>query len=260
MRSWRRCRATMQAAQVPEICVHIDYDTMLHGLHERSLCETADGIPLPPATVRRLACEAAIVPITLNSAGEVLDCGRDVRVANRPSGGRYGRCTAPAPTPTATSRSTAATSTTSSPGSTTDRTDLGNLLPLCGRHHHLVHEGHWRLTLDKHRVVTIHRPDGTRHFHGTTINRTRRARPDVKRTAREPGRRRSAPDVDLDHRGQRSRSWRDQRSARERTKRSRLPRSADRCGVADETVRSRGLGNCRAAFGDGSPGRRWDEC
>ena len=64
--------------RVPEICVHVDYDTMLHGLHEHSLCETADGIPLPPETVRRLACEAAIVPIVLNCAGEVLDCGREV--------------------------------------------------------------------------------------------------------------------------------------------------------------------------------------
>ena len=68
---------------MPEICVHIDYDTMLNGLHELSVCETADGIPLPPETVRRLACEAAIVPIVLNGAGEALDCGREQRVANR---------------------------------------------------------------------------------------------------------------------------------------------------------------------------------
>jgi hypothetical protein len=33
--------------------------------------------------VRRLACEAAIVPIVLNTTGEVLDCGREHRVANR---------------------------------------------------------------------------------------------------------------------------------------------------------------------------------
>ena len=58
--------------RVPEICVHVDYDTMLNGLHERSVCETADGIPLPPETVRRLACEAAIVPIVLNGTGEVV--------------------------------------------------------------------------------------------------------------------------------------------------------------------------------------------
>ena len=26
--------------RVPEICVHVDYDTMLNGLHEQSVCET----------------------------------------------------------------------------------------------------------------------------------------------------------------------------------------------------------------------------
>jgi hypothetical protein len=69
--------------RAPEICVHVDYDTMLYGLRQHSLCETSDGIPLPPETVRRLACEAAIVPIVLNTNGEVLDCGRERRVANR---------------------------------------------------------------------------------------------------------------------------------------------------------------------------------
>jgi hypothetical protein len=84
---------------------------------------------------------------------------------------RCGRCTAPAATPAATSPSTAATSTTSSPGSATDRPIWTICSPLCSRHHHLVHEGRWRLTLGKHRVITIHRPDGIQHFHGTTINR-----------------------------------------------------------------------------------------
>ena len=159
--------------RVPEICVHIDHDTMLNGLHEHSLCETADGTPLPPETVRRLACEAAIVPIVLNSNGEVLDCGREHRVANR-----------------AQRRALRAMYRTCGyPGCDTvfercdihhviewirhGTTDLDNLLPLCSRHHHLVHEGRWRLTLDKHRVITIHRPDGTQHFHGTTTNRGR---------------------------------------------------------------------------------------
>jgi hypothetical protein len=45
---------------------------------------------------------------------------------------------------------------------------------LCSKHHHLVREGRWRLTLDQHRVVTMHRPDGKRHFRGSTINRTGR--------------------------------------------------------------------------------------
>jgi hypothetical protein len=158
--------------RVPEICVHIDYDTMLHGLHQHSVCETADGISLPPETVRRLACEAAIVPIVLNTTGEVLECGREQRVANRAQRralrAMYRTCGYPGCDVVFDRCHIHHVIEWIHNGST----DLDNMLPLCSRHHHLVHEGRWRLTLDPHRVVTIHRPDGTRHFHGTTINRT----------------------------------------------------------------------------------------
>ena len=39
-------------------------------------------------------------------------------------------------------------------------TDLCNLLPLCVRHHHLVHEGGWQLTLAPDRSLTIRQPHG----------------------------------------------------------------------------------------------------
>jgi predicted restriction endonuclease len=39
-------------------------------------------------------------------------------------------------------------------------TDLGNLLPLCSKHHHLAHEGGWLLTLGPNRELTITLPDG----------------------------------------------------------------------------------------------------
>ncbi len=165
--------------RVPEICVHIDYDTMLNGLHELSVCETADGIPLPPETVRRLACEAAIVPIVLNGAGEVLDCGREVRVANR-----------------AQRRALRAMYRTCGyPGCdvTFERCDIHHVIEwlrhgthrsrqspsTCARkHHHLVHEGRWRLTLDKHRVhhhpPTRRHPTLPRHHHQPHEARLRR--------------------------------------------------------------------------------------
>ena len=177
--------------RVPEICVHVDYDTMLNGLHERSVCETADGIPLPPETVRRLACEASIVPIVLNGTGEALACGREQRVANRAQRralrAMYRTCGYPGCDVVFDRCDIHHVIEWLRHGST----DLHNLLPLCSTHHHLVHEGRWRLTLDKHRVVTIHRPDGTRHFHGTTINRTSRATASVTAPAgdHQPGNR-----------------------------------------------------------------------
>ena len=54
----------------------IDLATLQRGLHETSVCETFDAQPLPPATVRRLACDAEIIPIVLGGDGKVVDLGR----------------------------------------------------------------------------------------------------------------------------------------------------------------------------------------
>jgi hypothetical protein len=45
-------------------------------------------------------------------------------------------------------------------------TDLDNLVPLCSKCHHLVHDAGWQLTMDADRVVTIRRPDGTHAARG----------------------------------------------------------------------------------------------
>ncbi len=39
-------------------------------------------------------------------------------------------------------------------------TDLHNLIPVCGKHHHAVHDGGWRLSLQPDRTLTITYPDG----------------------------------------------------------------------------------------------------
>jgi hypothetical protein len=44
-------------------------------------------------------------------------------------------------------------------------TNIDNLVPLCGRHHHLVHEGSWKLHLAADRTLTITRPDGHISIH-----------------------------------------------------------------------------------------------
>ncbi len=157
--------------RVPEIAVHIDWDTLLHGLHDHSLCETGDGWPLPPSTVRRLCCQAEIFPVVLNGLGEVLDVGTSRRLANRAQRRAlraiyrtcgFDDCT------TAFDRCEIHHVV---PWEHGGATDLANLIPICALHHHLLHEGGWTLTLGPGRQITITRPDGTIHFHGTTIDR-----------------------------------------------------------------------------------------
>lgn len=49
-----------------------------------SASSTDDGLDLSPSTVRRLACDADIIPVALGSRGEVLDVGRTQRLVTAP--------------------------------------------------------------------------------------------------------------------------------------------------------------------------------
>ena len=128
-----------------ELLVLIDLETLRTGLHEASICETYDGQPLPPATVRRLACDADIIPIVLGTATAESSTSAEPNASPPPiNAERSEPCTRPAPHPTAPSASATATSTTSKNGTKEALTNLENLIPLCSKHHHLIHEGQWR--------------------------------------------------------------------------------------------------------------------
>ena len=49
-------------------------------------------------------------------------------------------------------------------------TNLDNLLPLCARHHHDVHEGGWQLRLHPDRTINLHHPNDTLIHDGSTID------------------------------------------------------------------------------------------
>ena len=147
--------------RVPEVSVLIDFTTLRDGYHERSIAETSDGIPLPISTIRRLCCEAKILPIVLGSSGEVLDLGREVRLANRAQRralrALYRTCGHPDCTVAFDQCRVHHVIFFELGGAT----DLANLIPLCELHHHLVHEGGWSLSLAPDRTATWTRPDGT---------------------------------------------------------------------------------------------------
>ena len=158
--------------RVPEILVLTDYRTLVEGLHEHSICETDDGIALPVSTVRRLCCDAEIIPIMLGTDGVPLDAGRSIRTANRQQRralrAMYRTCAHPDCTmPLSACKAHHIRWWWRHLGPT----DLDNLIPLCERHHHLVHEGGWTLTMTPNRTTTWTRPDGTIAHHGPSIDR-----------------------------------------------------------------------------------------
>ncbi len=159
-------------ARIPEILLLVDLRTLVDGLHEHGICETEDGIALPVSTVRRLCCDAEIVPTVLGTDGVPLEMGRSVRTANRAQRralrAMHRTCAHPDCTvPFSQCKAHHIRWWWKHNGPT----DIENLIPLCETHHHLVHEGRWTVTMTPARIATWTRPDGTIHHHGTCIDR-----------------------------------------------------------------------------------------
>ena len=142
-----------------EISVVVDYKTLVHGLHRNSVIQTGTDIDLPVDTVRRMACEARIIPVVMGSSGVVLDMGRATRLASRQQRRAlevmHATCAVPSCSVPVAQCQPHHIEYWNSGGST----DLDNLVPLCDQHHRCVHEGGWRLTLrPSDRRVTVTQP------------------------------------------------------------------------------------------------------
>ncbi|MBU3718675.1 MAG: DUF222 domain-containing protein, partial [Actinobacteria bacterium] len=131
-----------------ELVVHVDLDTLAKGLHEASVRHTEFGASLPVDTIRRLACEADIVPVVLAGPSVPLDVGRSRRLATvhqrRALEASYRTCAIHECEVPYHHCQIHHIDYWESGGST----DLGNMVPLCSRHHHAAHEGGWKLSLE----------------------------------------------------------------------------------------------------------------
>jgi hypothetical protein len=131
-----------------EIVVHVDLETLQHGLHADGTCRTALGADLPVETVRRLACEAEILPVVLDGRSVPIDVGRSKRLATvhqrRALEAIYPTC-AIADCEVIFDHCNVHHIDYWENGGFTD---LNNMVPLCSRHHHAAHEGGWKLTLN----------------------------------------------------------------------------------------------------------------
>jgi hypothetical protein len=139
-----------------EIVVHVDLETLQHGLHAGGTCRTALGADLPVETVRRLACEAEILPVVLDGRSVPIDVGRSKRLATvhqrRALEAIYPTCAIPDCEVIFDHCNVHHIDYWENGGAT----DLNNMVPLCSRHHHAAHEGGWKLKLDPEtRELTI---------------------------------------------------------------------------------------------------------
>ncbi len=154
-----------------QLAVHIDLDTLTNRRHTATLCETDSGVALPVDTVRRMACDADIIPIVLDGTGVVLDHGRAQRLATPQQRLALSAMQATCSHPDCTVTIDDCRIHHLDPWALGGRTDLDALAPLCEPHHHLVHEGGWTLTLTPDRTATWTQPDGTTYWTGTLNNR-----------------------------------------------------------------------------------------
>ena len=141
----------------------VDFQTLAGRRHDDTVCETVDGRHLPVESVERLLCDSVLRRIVLDDRGVPINVGR-----------RYRTATDAQWAATKAIYSTCGWDCCDRPISwcqlhhiheweSGGATDLRNLVPLCGHHHHLVHEGGWSIRLLDARRLEIRRPDGTLH-------------------------------------------------------------------------------------------------
>ncbi len=144
-------------AHQAELRVHVDATSLVDGPHADSVCEFDDGTPVPLPSVRRMMCNGTIVPIVIDTNGVVLDAGRDQRFANR-----HQRRALRAMHATCAFHGCDVAFNRCEihhlhPWELGGSSDLDQLLPLCSRHHHVIHEPGWELHLAPDRTLTITR-------------------------------------------------------------------------------------------------------
>ncbi len=127
-------------------------------------------VDLPPSVIRQLLAQAAVTVVAVED-------GRVIQAPGRLDGGRSSRL-AQAPQRRAL-RALYETCAISGCPVRFDRckihhvtwwrhggaTDLDNLVPLCTRHHHCVHDDGWQARLDDGHRLTIRYPDGSIQVH-----------------------------------------------------------------------------------------------
>jgi hypothetical protein len=145
------CRLALRTSHLPDnggerpqLVVTVQLDTLTNQLGAGTL---DTGLRLTPDAVRRLACDAAVLPAVLGGNGQVLDVGRQRRLFTGPLRRalvlRDGGCAFPGcDRPPRWCDGHHITHWTDG-----GMTALGNAVMLCGHHHRLVHSTEWAVRI-----------------------------------------------------------------------------------------------------------------
>jgi len=121
-----------------QVVVTISYEALVEGLQGAGV--TLSGEVLSPGVVRRMACDARIIPAVLGAAGQVLDLGRSRRLFSPAQRLVVWRRDRHCPYPGCSVPATWCDVHHGQWWSRGGGTDLANAALLCRRHHTLVHE------------------------------------------------------------------------------------------------------------------------
>ncbi|QYJ03168.1 HNH endonuclease [Nocardioides panacisoli] len=129
----------------------------------RDLASSGDGLlpsgdTISAAAVRRLACDAEVLPAVLGGEGQILDVGRLQRLVTTAIWHalvlRDQHCTFPG----CTRLPLACDAHHITHWADGGRTSLDNLALLCRKHHTLAHHSPWRVSIDPHRARPVWTP------------------------------------------------------------------------------------------------------
>ncbi len=148
-------------------------------LKVNGFCELADGTKITARQLRRLACEADIIPMILDSQGAVLDQGRKVRLATEPQRHTLRAMHETCAIEGCDVRFEWCEIHHLKPWERKGLTNLDNLVPLCSFHHHIIHGHDWDITrLPSHQLrlggIVLPpqpRPHLSRRIHGRPPDR-----------------------------------------------------------------------------------------
>ena len=169
---------TFKDGHSADVTVIIDWKTLMNGIHDLTVCETSSGVPLPVATIQKLCCDATIHLVTVDKGRVPLNVGTSERTATRVQRRALAAIHKTCAHPDCTVSVNHCQFHHIIPWEHNGPTDLDNLVPLCSKHHHLVHEGMWTIHLKPDRGIVWTQPNGDTYFDGHTTDRIPTRPPD----------------------------------------------------------------------------------